>query len=348
MSTLAPRDFARYALIGASVGLGLFVALFALWKLALVWLLLFAGILFGVFLHGLVRRLQAVAPSLPHGAHYGVVVALVLAATAALFVIFVPLFIEGVSILATSLPEAAGRIGEQLQRYPWGRSLLDALQGGDWGAITGRLLPQVAGLFSTALGGLAALFIILFIGLYLAATPGLYADGLVRLLPPSGRPRAIEILAEMRHALEWWLIARIASMAIVGGLTWGGLLLLDFPFAATLALLAGLLNVVPNIGPLLSAVPALLIGTAQSPLLGGAIALLYLFVQTVETYFLTPMIQQRVVELPAAVVLVVEIAFGVLYGFLGLLLATPLTVVAMVLMKMLYVEGVLRESPSLP
>lgn len=137
-------------------------------------------------------------------------------------------------------------------------------------------------------------------------------------------------------------------MAVVGILTWLGLVLLQVPLAMTLAILAALLSFVPNVGPILSAIPAALVGLAQSPTTALYVVGLYVAVQTIESYLITPLIQREAVLLAPALVLTMQLAFGLLFGFLGLLVATPLTVILVVLVKMLYLEDRLGEKVELP
>ena len=133
--------------------------------------------------------------------------------------------------------------------------------------------------------------------------------------------------------------SRFASWLLVGI----GLLLLGAPFAVALALLAGLMEFIPYIGPFVAAVPAILVGFAESPQLALWIALLFLAVQSIESYVLAPLVQHRAVYLPPAVILFAQVLMGVIVGGLGVAVATPLAAAAMVAISMLYVEDVLGE-----
>lgn len=182
------------------------------------------------------------------------------------------------------------------------------------------VLARVTGVFSTTFGAIANFFIIIFIGLYVAAEPRLYSDGLIRLVPLNRRQRAREVLDEVGSTLRWWLIGKVASMIVVGVSTVVGLWLLDIPLALTLGLLAALLTFIPNVGPILSVVPAMLLALMQSPMQALYVALLYLGIQTVESYFLTPLMQKRTVSLPPALTIFTQVLFGVMVGSLGFVL----------------------------
>jgi predicted PurR-regulated permease PerM len=138
-------------------------------------------------------------------------------------------------------------------------------------------------------------------------------------------------------------MGRIILMVSNGLLTTLGLALLGIPLAFVLGVIAGLLNFVPNIGPLIGAIPAVLIGLMQDPATGLYVALLYLVLQMVDGYVLTPLVDQRAVSTPPALIITFQVFMGLVVGALGLLLATPLAAVLLVLVKMLYIEDTLGE-----
>jgi predicted PurR-regulated permease PerM len=144
------------------------------------------------------------------------------------------------------------------------------------------------------------------------------------------------------------LAGRIIAMIVVGVLTWAGLFLLSVPAAAALAFLAMMLGFIPNIGPILAAAPAILAGGMQGGLITALyVALLYIAVQFFEGYLVTPLVQQRTVSIPPALTLTVQLMMGFAFGILGLLLATPLAVVILVLVQMLYLEDILGDQVDL-
>jgi predicted PurR-regulated permease PerM len=118
---------------------------------------------------------------------------------------------------------------------------------------------------------------------------------------------------------------------------------LGLPLAPTLGLLAGLLNFVPNFGPLIAAIPAVLIAFLHSPQQALSVALLYVGLQVLDGYVLTPLVDRRSVQLPPVLTISAQLLLGLLFGFVGLLLASPLTATVMLLVKMLYVEDVLGD-----
>jgi predicted PurR-regulated permease PerM len=207
----------------------------------------------------------------------------------------------------------------------------------------GALVSQATDALLTAVSALAAVLVILFVGLYVAAQPSLYQRGIRRLVPVARRQRADEVLFEVTSVLRWWLIGKILSMVLVGVLTTLGLWWLDVPLALTFGLLAAALTFIPNFGPVLSVVPPALLALADDPTRAIYVAALYLAIQTVESYAVTPLIQRRTVSMPPALTITSQIVLGVLVGGIGVAVATPLTAAAMTMVRMLYVEDLLEQ-----
>jgi predicted PurR-regulated permease PerM len=191
--------------------------------------------------------------------------------------------------------------------------------------------------------GLAALLIIVVVGLYVSAQPDLYRRGVLRLVPVGGRTRANEVLHEVTDVLRWWLLGTMVSMTLVGVLTTVGLLWLNVPLALTFGLLAAALTFIPNIGPALSVLLPALLALAEEPIRAVYVAGLYLIIQTIESYAVTPLIQKRTVELPPALTITAQIALGGLVGVIGVAVATPLTAAVMTAVRMLVVEDLLER-----
>ena len=185
--------------------------------------------------------------------------------------------------------------------------------------------------------------VIVFIALYGAAEAGRYAGGLVRLVPPARRARAAEILHETASAIWYWMLGRLFSMAVLGVITALGLWLLEVPLPVALGFLAGIMIFVPYIGSIASAIPAVIIAASINLTLAVYVIALYLGVHLVEGYILVPLVQRRAVHLPPALTLSAQLILGFLAGFIGLLFATPLVAAGLVLVRMIYVEGILGD-----
>jgi predicted PurR-regulated permease PerM len=156
------------------------------------------------------------------------------------------------------------------------------------------------------------------------------------------------VLDAIGDTLARWLVGKVASMIVVGVATATGLWALDVPLAMVLGLIAGLLDFIPYIGPLMAGVPAVLIAFSISPELGLYTMLLFLGIQLAEGYLLSPLIEARSVSLPPALTIAMQMLLGALFGMAGIALATPIAAVLSVLVTMLYIQDVLGDSPPKP
>jgi predicted PurR-regulated permease PerM len=170
----------------------------------------------------------------------------------------------------------------------------------------------------------------------------------MKLVPAGKRSLIGEAMMDSERALRLWLKGQLIAMIIVGVLTGVGLWLLGVPSAMVLGLLAGLLEFIPFAGPIISAIPAILIALAAGPDLALWVALLYVAVQQLEGALVQPLVQQYAVELPGVVLLFALIAFGTVFGAIGVILAAPLAVVTYVLVKRLYVQEALDTPTPIP
>jgi predicted PurR-regulated permease PerM len=347
----APRgSFAHRVRTAVAIVAVVVVLLLAAWRGRSVLLLAFAGILLGVLLCGLTGLLRR-RTGWRHGAALGVVVALLLALVAGTCWLAAPSISRQVDQLAETLPQAFGDLRGWLGQTRWGQWLLartpdlgEGLAGGGaGGGVEGDVFTRLTGIASAALAALSGLVIVLFLGIYLAAEPGLYTGGLVRLVPQAHRGRAREVLATLYDTLKWWLVARFSSMAVIGVLTWIGLAALGIPLAFVLAVLAAVLTFVPYVGPVLSAVPPALLALSEGPTKALWVLVLFLAIQIVESYLVTPLIERKAVRLPPALTIAAQVLITLLAGPLGLLLASPLVAVGMVLVQTLYVEDALGD-----
>jgi predicted PurR-regulated permease PerM len=233
-------------------------------------------------------------------------------------------------------------------RYDWGKRLMDPATKSSLLTGVADLWGGITGLFTGSLSIVVGAIVILVVGLFLAADPGTYVNGLVRLLAPPRRARGKEVLEAAGKRLAWWLVGRGISMTVVGVLTGVGLWLLGVPLAPALGLLTGLLNFVPTFGPMVAAVPTALVALTVSPMEAVYAVALYTAVACLDGYAITPLVQMRVSHLPPALLLVVQVLMGVLAGQFGLIVAAPILVVVKVFIQMFYVEDVLENPCRVP
>ena len=210
-----------------------------------------------------------------------------------------------------------------------------------------KLFGHAQSTFAMAIGVLANTVIILFLAIFFAADPAGYRDGFLRLLPPDRRPRIGEVLEETGHTLRWWLVGQLASMALVAVSIGLMLAIVGIPNAILLGLLAGALNFVPFLGPILAGIPVLLAAMPEGAAMLALVMVLFVIIESIEGYLINPIIQKRAVYLPPAWSLTALMVGGALFGGMGVALATPILAVARVLVLRLYVQDTLERAPRL-
>lgn len=249
--------------------------------------------------------------------------------------------------LAEEIPAAAERLKSEVERHPLLKRVVAELPPPEQIVKQmGNLVPNAGLFFGGVIGALGNVVIILFVGIYFAASPHTYTTGFIRLIPKSKRSRAREVQQELGDTLASWLLGKGASMLIVGAATAIGLSLLGVPLALILGIIAGLLDFIPYLGPIMAGVPAVLLALSISPDLALYTVLLFIGIQLIEGYGLQPLIEAKAADMPPALVIVMQLIFGTLFGFAGVALATPLAAGLAVLVKMLYIEDVLGDRPA--
>ncbi len=248
------------------------------------------------------------------------------------------------------LPDLSNKEGQDAAAKAASR----AVQGGGGGQTTaglselGDAIGRIAAFGALVLDAVSALLLAVVGGVYLAADPATHRRGVIALLPRSQHRRAEDFLETCGRALDGWLLATLASMAAVGTLVGLGAWALGLPAALALGLFAASTEIVPVIGPILGAVPALLLALGVG---GGTFAwtvLLFVAVQQVESNLLQPLLQKRMADVPPVLLLLSVVAIGTVLGLGGLVLAAPITVVAFVAVQKLYVRQTLGNPAEVP
>lgn len=211
--------------------------------------------------------------------------------------------------------------------------------GSQLSGATRYLFPFLSSTAAVA-GGL---LIVLFLSIYIGAEPELYHRGIMHLFPHRVRDRAGEVLSEMATVLRKWLVTQLIAMIVIGAVTTAVLLALGVKAAVALGLIAGLLEFVPTVGPILSALPAIAMGFVDSPEKALYVLIAYVGIQFLENHLLIPLLMRGGLDLPPALTIVAQALMTLLFGFLGLMVAVPMTAAVMVPIKMLYVEGVVGD-----
>jgi predicted PurR-regulated permease PerM len=249
--------------------------------------------------------------------------------------------------LIRDLPRSLESLRQRLSESGMGGWLAEQLQSDDVLPEGGSPIASAAAAASGTLGALGNAVLVLLMGLYLAVQPHAYLRGLRALIHPSlDRPMRAALL-ECGEVLRGWLLGQGFAMVVTGVLTWVGLLLLGVPLAGALAVITAALGFIPYLGPVIAAVPAMLLAMTESPSLALWVAGLFVAIQMIEGNVLTPLVQARAADLPPVLLLLSQILAGALFGLLGVALAAPAAAVAMVLARRAYVEGWLgRRVPA--
>lgn len=320
--------------------------LFILWQGAEVFLLVFAGLLLAVFLRSLSDTLSNHTPLAENWALIFVLLAIIIAVTLGVWFL-APSVQKQFEDLTNELPAVYEMAQNQLSQFPLGKKIVEQMPTAQefvLGRKSGNIFGRVTGMFSTALDVAVNILIVLMTAIYFAFNPNHYKKGLLKIVPKKYEKRVRETLAAVHYALRKFLLGISGSMAINGTLTFLGLWFLGVPFAIPLGIIAGLLSFIPNIGPLIAGFPAVVIALAQSPTQAVYVMILYLAVQNLDGFIITPLIQQHAVSIPPVLIITAQLLLAVIFGFLGLLLAVPLTAAVFVIVKMLYVEDFLNRN----
>ena len=319
------------------------IGLLLIWYAWQVLLLAFGAILFALFLDGLTDLVTRWTP-LPRKWALTLVILVLTAVTIGTGFLIGPGLAAQASEVAQQVPQAWADLQKQMQASPAGERILQYMPSGDKIIPSGSdMMGRITGWFNTFTSALIAVLFILAVGIYLAAERHLHMNLVIKATPRRHRRKAEELMSDLGSALKWWLVGRIASMAVVGVLTIIGLWAIGMELAISLGLIAAILSFIPNLGPILSWAPAALLAATHGPTMVLWVTGVYVLVQWLESYFITPLIQKKAVTLPPAAIITVQLLMGVLAGILGVLLATPLLVVATVVTQVLYIRDALDK-----
>jgi len=324
------------------------VSLYILWQIRDLLLLLFAAIVLATALNRLSLRLQR--SGMQHGLAVLCSIALLLALIVGFFWLIVPPFAVQFEELTQRVPQGferlnswtdywRNRVPTQLVPYlPDVDSISQQVQ-----PLLNRLLGGSVAFFSSSLGVILRVLLVLVLTGMLLANPQAYRKGFVRLFPSFYRRRVDGILDQCEVALGRWLGAALISMSVVALMSMVGLSILRIPSPLAQGILAGVLNLIPNLGPTISVIPPMAIALLEAPWKSVAVFGLYFAIQQIESNFLTPYVMAQQVSLLPAVTLLSQVFFATFFGFLGLFLALPLTVVGQIWVKEVLIKDVLDQ-----
>jgi len=321
------------------------IALFILWQLRQVLLLVFAAVVFATALNSLVKTLQRRGLKRGGAVMASIVTLLVLMT---LFVsLIVPPFITQFAQLIELVPRGLDRVQswfDQMQKMIPGYSQYipgvdDLVRQAQ--PLATRVLGNFFALFSNALSVLLNVLLMLILTIMLLINPQPYRQGFIALFPSFYRRRADQILSLCEVSLVNWIIGILINMVVIGTVSGIALLLLGVPLVLANALLAGLLEAIPNVGPVLGVIPPIAVALLDAPWKAGAVLVVYILIQQLEQYLLVPFVMSKQVALLPAVTLISQVVFAIAFGFLGLFLAIPLVIVGQIWLREALVHDIL-------
>ena len=318
-------DFKRRTTFVVAICAGVAVAALLAWTTRVILLLLFAGLIGALLLTIMASWIEKWLKLRR---------SLALSTVVACFAISIGLgtwmrgtaIVQQFSDLQVDLPAAVHQVVSRLEAQSWGHWLLSRYAGGDQlSSGLSYLLTRIGGAVATTASTLVGLFVVVAVSLYVAAEPASYLRILHHLTPVAHRGKLDLCLASATQLLRSWLFAKAISMLSIGVFIAVGLWALHVPLAGTLGFIAALLTFIPNLGPVISVVPAALLAFAISPTKGILTMMLFGIAHFLEGNIVTPLLERKIVTLPPALTLAVQLLLASVTGAIGVVLAAPLT-----------------------
>lgn len=273
---------------------------------------------------------------MPFRLSFTLVVLTFIASVGMLMLAIIPQILHQFGLLSQELPEAMNRAGEWLSERTGiqrDQEMVSQVNAQFLGFMQ-RFLPLAFGVISAGIGSFAILVLAIFLG----AQPEVYRNLIIRVTPPPNRARIARVYDEAGRCLRNWVLGKAISMLAIGIFTWIGLLLFGIPGALALAAIAALLEFIPNLGPTIAAIPAIVAAFLISPSTALWVGVFYIVLQQVQSGISVPLVERRAVNIPPAALLVWQLMLAIGFGILGLFVATPLLAVIVVAVRILYIE----------
>lgn len=324
----ARDDFRKRAVFVVLLCLTSVISALLLWQGRSILLLLFAGYIGALILTTLTTAFQSWFHLRRRGVAFILVITCILVAIGAGVWLRGPALVGQVVNLRVDIAASARELASRFQTQEWGRWVLaHSTESSQISRALSTLLSGVGGAVYLTASTIAGIFLVTITSIYLAAEPDFYLRGLRRILPAGKRATVETCFAAATRMLRAWLLAKAVSMVTIGAFVVTGLLLLKIPLVGTLGAIAALMTFIPNLGPILSLIPAALIAFAISPTKGILTVVLYIVAHFLEGNVITPLAERRIVRLPPALTLAVQLLLASVAGALGVALAAPLTAV---------------------
>ena len=312
----------------------LFISLVLILRVAFnILLMALAGALIAVYFHGLagiIERRLKLAKKL------GILISIF---ATLIFLCLLMWFIGSkiqvqVTELSNTLPKTVSSAKERISHTPVGQKFLNYTAGDN----TQKIFDTATTFFRTSFGVAGDLYIIIFFGIYFTADPSSYRKGVLYLIPVNKKDVAKTILNRISISLKGWLKSILVSMALISVFVAVGLSIVGLPATIVLGLITGLLEIVPNFGPIIAMIPGVLLAIMISTKTAIVVAIVYITCQTIVESIITPLVQKRIIHLPPALTLISQLIMGTLSGVIGIILAVPILSVLVILIDELYVK----------
>lgn len=328
------------------------LGILAIWLIGDLLMIVFAATLTAIVLKGLATILRK-HTGLPYWIALTLVVVFIISAFIALTLTSGPQIGEQIIKLKHAITTQIGSLRSQLHTNPLGSMLTDYLPNSVGGghnpsgpSLSSRIAGSMTGFITSIFGVLGTVFVVFIAGLYFAASPTLYGNGLLRLFPRQQRPKIRKLLIIGGHTLWSWTAGQSIVMLVVGTCSFIGLSIIGVPLALALGVVAGLANFIPYIGTIIGAAPAILIGLSQGRQEAILVLILYCNIQFLEGNVISPLVQKHAVRMPPGITILSQTVFGTILGMPGLILASPLTAAILAIMDATTPK--LKEEEKLP
>ena len=305
-----------------------------------VLLMILAATLIATYFHGLGNIIQ-------RWAKCGRKVAMAVSVGGSFAILGVLLWFMGTKIqqqvqqLSHSLPGTINAARGKLAESPVGQQILTYLDDN-----SGKIFITAQHFFSTSFGVLGNIYIILFLGIFFTVSPSIYKDGFLIIIPPEKKELWNCIMNRVNFSLKGWLKGTLLSIVLITIMLAIGLSIMNIPAVLVLALLAGMLKIIPNFGSLVAMIPGVLLALTVSTNTAIVVALIYMVSQTIVSNIVTPIIQNKIINLPPALTIISQVIMGTLSGALGIILAVPLLAIIVILADELYVKKINEGMPK--
>ena len=341
----------------------LIISIFILWSLKEILILFFASIIIAMALCTITGKIQAFL-NIPRWTSLVITLISIILVSSISLVIIIPQFTSEFQQLINQIPSAVSKLWDlsidtffdfaeiiykdNIPDYA-DRSLLTSKLSmiPDGGTLANGVTDSITKLINLASNvgiGILQFIFIISVGLMITFQPTSYREVAILLVPSFYRRRARTILLKCGNAISSWMTGVVLSSICVAILASIGLYLLGIKLVIANALIAGVLNVIPNVGPTISTIFPLSVALLDTPWKSLAVLGLYIIIQNIESYIITPSIMQKQVKLLPGLTITAQFIFTIFFGPLGLLLAIPMAVVIQVFVKEIIIHDILERN----